>query len=38
MNFNLLAAEEGLNGSLAEIVNKLKGLMDSFWLYSATRS
>ena len=31
--FNLLAAEEGLNGSLAEIVNKLKGLMDSFWLY-----
>lgn len=33
MNFNLLAAEEGLNGSLAEIVNKLKGLMDSFWLY-----
>ncbi len=33
MNFSLLAAEEGLNGSLAEIVNKLKGLMDSFWLY-----
>ncbi len=33
MNFNLLAAEEGLNGSLAEIVNKLKGLMDSFWIY-----
>lgn len=33
MNFNLLAAEEGLNGSLAKIVNKLKGLMDSFWLY-----
>ena len=33
MNFNLLAAEEGLNGSLAGIVNKHKGLMDSFWLY-----
>lgn len=33
MNFNLLAAEEGLNGSLAEIVNKLKVLMDSFWIY-----
>ncbi len=33
MSFNLLAAEEGLDGSLAEIVNKLKGLMDSFWLY-----
>lgn len=33
--FNLLAAaeNEGLNGSLAEIVAKLKGLMDSFWLY-----
>ena len=31
--FNLLAAEEGLNGSLAQIVEKLKGLMDSFWLY-----
>ena len=26
-------ADEGLNGSLAEIVNKLKSLMDSFWLY-----
>ncbi len=33
MSFNLLAAEEGLDGSLAEIVNKLKGLMDSFWMY-----
>ena len=32
--FNLLAAEnEGLNGSLAQIVNKLKVLMDSFWIY-----
>ena len=33
--FNLLAAaeNEGLNGSLAQIVEKLKGLMDSFWLY-----
>ena len=32
---NLFAAEEntGLNGSLAQIVEKLKGLMDSFWLY-----
>ena len=33
MNFALLAADEGLNGSLAQIVEKLKGLMDSFWLY-----
>lgn len=33
MNFNLMAAEEGLNGSLAQIVTKLQGLMDSFWLY-----
>lgn len=33
MSFALLAADEGLNGSLAEIVNKLKSLMDSFWLY-----
>jgi len=32
-NVNLLAADEGLNGSLAQIVEKLKGLMDSFWLY-----
>jgi succinate dehydrogenase/fumarate reductase cytochrome b subunit len=32
-NINLLAADEGLNGSLAQIVEKLKGLMDSFWLY-----
>lgn len=30
---NLLAADEGLNGSLAQIVDKLKGLMDSFWIY-----
>ncbi len=33
MSFNLLAAEEGLDGSLAQIVTKLQGLMDSFWLY-----
>ena len=33
MSFALLAADEGLNGSPAEIVNKLKSLMDSFWLY-----
>ncbi len=33
MSFNLLAAEEGLDGSLAQIVNKLKVLMDSFWIY-----
>lgn len=35
-NINLLAAaaeNEGLNGSLAQIVEKLKSLMDSFWLY-----
>ncbi len=32
-NVNLLAADEGLNGSLAQIVEKLEGLMDSFWLY-----
>lgn len=33
--FNLLAAaeNEGLNGSLAQIVEKLKALMDSFWIY-----
>ena len=37
MNFNLLT-ETGLDGSLAEIVAKLQSLMDSFWLYSATRS
>lgn len=32
---NLLAAaeSEGLNGSLAEIVSKLKVLLDSFWVY-----
>ncbi len=33
MNFNLLAAEEGLNGNLAQIVDKLKVLMNSFWIY-----
>lgn len=33
MNFNLLAADEGLNGSLAQILDKLKSLMDSFWIY-----
>lgn len=32
--FNLLAADnEGLNGSLAQITEKLKSLMDSFWIY-----
>ena len=31
MNFNLLA--EGLDGSLAEILEKLQTLVDSFWLY-----
>lgn len=31
--FNLLAADEGLNGSLAQIVGKLQSLMDSFWIY-----
>ncbi len=31
--FNLLAVEGGLNESLAEIVEKLQSLMDSFWLY-----
>ena len=30
--FNLLAAE-GLSGNLAEIVAKLKTLMDNFWIY-----
>ncbi len=30
---NFLAADEGLNGSLAEIVAKLQSLMDSFWIY-----
>lgn len=29
----LAAADEGLNGSLAQIVEKIKVLMDSFWLY-----
>lgn len=37
MNFNLLASS-GLDSSLAEIVEKLQSLMDSFWVYSATRS
>jgi len=32
-NINLLAADEGLNGSLAQIVGKLQSLMDSFWIY-----
>lgn len=31
--FNLLASNDGLNNSLAEIVNKLRSLMDSFWIY-----
>lgn len=33
---NLLATT--LNENLAEIVGKLQTLMDSFWIYSATRS
>lgn len=33
MNMNLLAAEAGLNENLASIVEKLKSLMDSFWIY-----
>ena len=32
MNNNLLSAE-GLNGSLQSIVDNLKTLMDSFWVY-----
>jgi len=32
MNMNLLAAET-LNDNLASIVEKLKALMDSFWVY-----
>lgn len=32
MNINLLA-NDGLDGSLAEIVAKLQSLMDSFWVY-----
>ena len=32
MNSNLLAAE-GLNGNLQSIVDNLKTLMDSFWVY-----
>ena len=31
MNINLLAA--GLDENLAQIVEKLKGLIDSFWIY-----
>jgi succinate dehydrogenase/fumarate reductase cytochrome b subunit len=33
--FNLLAAavEEGLDNCLAQIVAKIQGLMDSFWVY-----
>ena len=30
---NFLASDEGLNGSLSEIVAKLQSLMDSFWIY-----
>ena len=37
MNNNLLT-ETTLNGSLNQIVTSLKTLMDSFWIYSATRS
>ena len=33
MNMYLLAADEGLNGSLAQIVGKMQSLMDSFWIY-----
>ena len=36
MNFlmtNLMAAQEGLDGSLSQIVEKIKTLMDSFWIY-----
>lgn len=36
MNFTLLASS--LDDSLAEIVGKLQSLIDSFWIYSATRS
>ncbi len=32
MNFNLLA-DATLNDNLAQIVEKLKSLMDSFWIY-----
>ncbi len=35
MNQNLLA--ETLNGNLQQIVDKLNTLMNSFWVYSATR-
>lgn len=28
-----LLAAQGLDGSLAEIVEKIKSLMDSFWIY-----
>ena len=37
MNTNLLA-EASLNDNLSQIVDNLKTLMDSFWIYSATRS
>ena len=30
---NLMAADEGLDGSLSQIVEKIKTLMDSFWVY-----
>ena len=30
---NLMAAQEGLDGSLSQIVEKIKTLMDSFWIY-----
>lgn len=30
---NLMAADEGLDGSLSQIVEKIKTLMDSFWIY-----
>lgn len=33
LKFLAFAENEGLNGSLAEIVEKLKSLMDSFWIY-----
>ena len=31
--WSLIAADEGLNGSLEQILRKLQGLMDSFWIY-----
>ena len=33
LKFWAFTENEGLNGSLAEIVEKLKSLMDSFWIY-----